>query len=68
MVLQRRVSDFFGVGGTLKTENTAPFLMFVLVAVVNRRAFILSQNASHTDGTVRVKAEYLLREGINMME
>lgn len=42
--------------------------MFVLVAVVNRRAFILSQNASHTDGTVRVKAEYLLREGINMME
>lgn len=43
MILQERVSDSSGVGAILKTENTAAFLQFVLVAVVNRRAFILPQ-------------------------
>lgn len=67
LVLQGRVSDSFGVGGILKTENTAAFLLFWWLLLTEELLFF-HKNASHTDGTVKVTAEYLLRKGINKME
>lgn len=40
--------------------------MLVLLVILNKGFFY--KNASHADGTVRVKGKYSLGEGINMME